>query len=127
MTLQYREGPIDVEKVAALRAACGFALRTPEELAQQLAGSRWVVSAWDGAELVGMARAISDGITNAYVSSVMVAAAWRRQGVGRALMRRLMDGRPATIRWVLHSAERAVEFYRSLGFSDADRMMRAGR
>ncbi len=125
MAIDYREGPIDVARVAALRDACGFAARSAEEIAQQLVGARWVVSAWDGPNLIGMARAISDGITNAYVSSVMVAEAWRGKGIGRALMRRMMDGRPSTMRWVLHSRESSVEFYRALGFVPASGMMRA--
>jgi ribosomal protein S18 acetylase RimI-like enzyme len=127
MGIDYREGEVDVEKLAALRARCDFSARSADELRQQLQGARWVVSAWEGGELVGLARAISDGVTNAYVSSVMVDARCRRRGVGRELMRRLMEGRPARLRWVLHAREGAVDFYRALGFTSAPSMMWIGR
>jgi aralkylamine N-acetyltransferase len=127
MSIAYREGEVDVAKLAALRARCAFAARSADELRQQLRGARWVVSAWDGDELVGLARAISDGITNAYVSSVMVAPERQRHGLGRELMRRLMDGRPPQLRWVLHARAGAEDFYRALGFTPATGVMWKGR
>jgi len=127
MGIEYREGVVDVDKLAALRARCDFSPRTVEELRQHVEGARWVVSAWDGDELVGLARAISDGVSTAYVSSVMVDARWRRRGVGREIMRRLMTGRSPRLRWVLHARDTARDFYRALGFVDAPNMMWCGR
>jgi ribosomal protein S18 acetylase RimI-like enzyme len=127
MGIEYREGEVDVAQLAALRARCDFSARSADELRQQLRGARWVVSAWSGSELVGLARALSDGITNAYVSSVMVDGGWRRRGIGRELMRRLMAGRPPQIRWVLHARAGAVDFYRALGFTAATGIMWRGR
>jgi ribosomal protein S18 acetylase RimI-like enzyme len=113
---------VDLDALGRLRDACAFATRTRAELARQLAGARWVVSAWDGARLVGFARAFSDGVTNAYVSSVMVDAEYRRRGIGRELLRRIVEGRE-TIRFVLHARRDAMPFYRALGFTDAPDMM----
>lgn len=114
---------MDVAALAALRSRCGFEAHPPETLLQQLRGARWVVSAWEGAELVGLARAISDGVTAAYVHSVMVDERWRRRGIGRELMRRLMDGRGQQLSWRLHAREGAADFYRALGFVEATGMM----
>ena len=92
--ITYREThDLDLDALGRLREDCGFATRSQDDLAQQVAGARWVVSAWDAARLVGFARAISDGVTNAYVSSVMVDAKYRRRGIGRELIRRLVEGR----------------------------------
>jgi ribosomal protein S18 acetylase RimI-like enzyme len=147
---------VSVAQLAELRARCAFAPRSAEELRGQLDGSRWVAAAfaggalvppglgaappsslpWDKAGpeprcgspvLVGFARAISDGTTNAYISSVMVDAALRRRGVGRELLRRLMDGRPPVMRWVLHARADAIDFYRAIGFTPASDMFWAGR
>ena len=86
-----------------------------------------MVSAWDGDRLVGFARAISDGVTNAYVSSVMVDEACRRSGIGRELIRRLMDGRGPEMRWVLHARSDALEFWSALGFTPATNVLWQGR
>ena len=44
------------------------------------------VGAWHGQELIGFARAVTDGILRAYVEDVIVAPGWRGRGVGRALL-----------------------------------------
>jgi ribosomal protein S18 acetylase RimI-like enzyme len=121
---------VEMDAFARLRAACGFAELPPEALAAQVAGSRWIVAAYDDVRLVGFVRAISDGISNAYVKDVMVDPAYRRRGIGREMMRRLMSRREG-IRWVLHTSEQAKAFYEAIGFSRAPDMLwcdrRAGR
>jgi ribosomal protein S18 acetylase RimI-like enzyme len=121
VSIVYRDD-VDVDALAELRRSCGFAHQPPAVIAGQVAGARWTVAAYDGELLVGFARAISDGVTNAYVSSVMVHAGHRRRGIGRELMRRLMAGRDG-IRWVLHARADAMAFYRALGFTAAPDMM----
>jgi ribosomal protein S18 acetylase RimI-like enzyme len=122
--IEYREShDVDLAELARLRASCDFSFQPAEVLARQVEGARWVVSAWDGPRLVGFARAVSDGVTNAYVSSVMVHAAYRRRGIGRALMDLLMSDRGG-VRFVLHARdEDAMAFYRTLGFTEAPAMM----
>jgi ribosomal protein S18 acetylase RimI-like enzyme len=114
---------VDVHQLAALLAAAGMGRRRdPEHLSAMLAGSRWVVSAWDGDQLVGFARAISDGVSNAYVSHVAVAPSHQRHGVGRQLLEVLLADKP-TVKWVLHTSVAGERLYRGLGFVDATRML----
>lgn len=123
MRIVYREGHnVQVEAVLALRERAAFGVRSADEVAAQIAGARWVVTAYDGERLVGIARAISDGVTNAYVSSVMVDPEYQRRGIGREIMRRLIGARD-DIRWVLHARKEAMAFYRALGFDDAPDIM----
>jgi len=44
---------VDLEALAALRAACEFAAKGPDVLAAQIAGARWVVQAREDGRLVG--------------------------------------------------------------------------
>lgn len=127
MTIVYRDDrEVDLDQLANLRAKAGWAALEHDVLRAQLVGSRWVVSAWNGLRLVGFVRAISDGVTNAYVCGLVVDQDYRRQGIGTELMQRLVTGR-AGIRWNLHAAEDAARLYARLGFVPAENMMRRDR
>jgi ribosomal protein S18 acetylase RimI-like enzyme len=117
---------IDLAAISRLFAEAGWRPRSHASLQQQMDGTRWVVSAWDGERLVGLVRAISDGWSLAYVSWMMVDSAYRRQGIGRELMRRLVVDR-STVRFVLHASDSATSFYRAIGFSERTQMMTLDR
>jgi len=117
VNVEYRDShDVDLDQLAALFDSVGWQRRTADRarLSQLLNGSRWVVSAWEGDRLVGFARAISDGAFNAYISTVAVLPEFQRRGIGRELVRRLMDGRDG-IQFVLHANERAYPFYLHIG------------
>jgi GNAT superfamily N-acetyltransferase len=126
-TILYRDDhKVDLDQLARLRAEVGWAALDREVLTAQLVGSRWVVSAWDASRLVGVVRAISDGVTNAYVCGLVVDEHYRRRGIGTELIQRLVTGREE-IRWILHAAEAPARLYRRLGFLPAENMMRRDR
>ncbi len=55
-----------------------------------LESSLRVVTAWDDTTLIGMARAVGDGHTILYIQDILVLGAYRRRGIGRGLLYRLM-------------------------------------
>jgi len=87
------DDPIDDDQLIDLYASVGWTAyaREPQRLVRALAGSRCWVSAYDGGTLVGLARAIGDGETIAYVQDVLVRPETQRHGVGRALLERLLE------------------------------------
>jgi ribosomal protein S18 acetylase RimI-like enzyme len=122
---------IDLPQLGALFTTAGWGWRAadPARLAALVEGSRFVTSAHDHAladRLVGFARAISDGVTNAYVSTVAVLPEYQGKGIGAELVRLLLDGKDS-IRFVLHAAPGVQGFYRKLGFEDASDMLRRDR
>jgi ribosomal protein S18 acetylase RimI-like enzyme len=113
VTIDYRDTHgVDLDQLAALFNAVGWNRRTADRdrLTQLVRGSLYVVSAWDGDRLVGFARAISDGAFNAYISTVAVLPEYQKRGIGRELIRRLLDGRDH-LQFVLHANESAYPFY----------------
>ncbi len=69
-------------------------------------------------ESIGMGRAISDGIADAYIQDVVVLPLWRRMGVGRMIVSALLEGCLSQgISWIgVISQPGAEKLYRSLGF-----------
>jgi ribosomal protein S18 acetylase RimI-like enzyme len=121
---------IDLDQLSVLFNSVGWERRTADRsrLAQLVRGSMWVVSAWDGEKLVGFARAVSDGATNAYISTVAMLPEDQGQGLGREIMRRLIDEHDG-IQFVLHANDNAYPFYLhlNLGFEPINNMLRRPR
>jgi ribosomal protein S18 acetylase RimI-like enzyme len=84
-----------------------------------LANANLVVSAWDGDEMVGIARSISDFAFATYLSDLAVRRAYQGQGIGRRLIDRTQrEGGAAKI--VLLAAPASVGYYPHVGLERHD-------
>ena len=81
-------------------------------------GSFCFVGAFAGSEMVGMGRAVSDGVSDAYIQDVVVLKEYRGQGIGRELVRRLTQFCVSRgISWIGLVAEPGTQrIYEELGF-----------
>lgn len=50
-----------------------------------------VISAWEGDELVGLIRAVGDGLTILYIQDILVLKAFQNQGIATQLMEQMVD------------------------------------
>jgi GNAT superfamily N-acetyltransferase len=89
--------------------------RSPRALQASFAQSQHVAIAREGDRVVGMARLLSDGVCNAYLLDVWTLSAYRRQGIGSAMVRWLMDQVPG--QHVGLQTDDAESFYASLGYA----------
>lgn len=92
---------------AALRALLssngwGHRLGDDDWLANLIAASRALIAVEEG-QVVGFARAVTDGLSNGYLSMVVVAADHRNRGIGSRLVCAIMGADPH-ITWVLRLA-----------------------
>lgn len=115
----------DIEAIHGLLVTSGWAHRVGgvEELERLILASQQAVVAVADNEIVGFARAITDGISNGYVSMVVVAEKHRRRGIGQALVERLVAS-GSNITWVLRAGRPgAAEFFAKLGFVASETAM----
>lgn len=93
---------------------------SPETLAAAMAGSAKVVSAWSEAQLVGLARVISDGASIWYLQDILVRPEFHRRGIGRELFLRALEGYGGVRQKMLLTDDEAGQkaFYESLGFRE---------
>lgn len=72
-------------------------------------------------EVAGVGRAISDGVSDAYIQDIMVKSSFRRQGVGRMIVCALRDElKKRRIEWIgLVGVPGTEKFYAECGFKCA--------
>ncbi len=88
--------------------------RTPEELERSFRASARAVFARDGTRVIGKGRALSDGVCNAYVVDMWTQSGYRRRGIGRALLERLVA--PLAGQHVFLFSDDRADFYAACGF-----------
>jgi GNAT superfamily N-acetyltransferase len=94
--------------------------RTRQHVVSQVQSAWRVVGIYQGQDMVGFARAVSDGVAFAYLADVFVLPPHRGRGLGRRLVAVMIDDGPgADFRWLLHTAD-AHSLYASFGFAVPD-------
>ena len=127
--IEYREvktfSPAALAEIRRLYLLAGWCEEADDVsfLPPLFAGSALVLSAWSSGHVVGVGRAISDGVSDAYIQDVVVAPEFRRGGIGAALVGGLTARlRRRGIGWIgLVGAPGTEKFYASLGFRAPDR------
>ncbi len=113
----------DYDNVRQLLIAAGWQklVDDPERFEEMIRGASRTVGAFEGERIIGFARALFDGASNGYISTVAVAEDKQRQGIGRELVTRLMDvDEPEKITWVLRSGKGSDQFWEKMGFKKSE-------
>ena len=88
--------------------------RTPDELRRSFENSAVVIFAWLDGRVIGKARALSDGVCNAYVVDVWTHSDYRRRGIASHMMNALAER--LTGQHIYLFTDDAEGFYRTLGY-----------
>ena len=113
---------LPTEVVVELYRAGGWWKESPEWRAvipRMIEGSFcFMVAREEDGRIVGMGRAISDGVSDAYIQDVVVLRSHRGRGIGAELVRRLAEQCAGHgISWIGLVAEPGTQpFYERLGF-----------
>lgn len=88
----------------------------PNDLYSAILNSHSVATAWDSGRLIGLANAMSDGSMAVYFHYVLTDPDYQGQGVGKKIMKMMLEKYHDMHTKVLVSYPKAVGFYESLGF-----------
>lgn len=86
-------------------------------MTDMLRNANLVISAWDGSELVGIARSLTDFAYVAYLSDLAVRQSHQRQGIGKELIRRTQAAIGPKASVVLLAAPAAQGYYGPIGMT----------
>jgi GNAT superfamily N-acetyltransferase len=96
--------------------------RQRADVERQLESAWRVVAGYETASgrMIAFSRAVSDGVALAYLADVYVEPDARGQGLGKELVKTMIEAGPGTgFRWMLHTRD-AHTMYAALGFTGAD-------
>jgi ribosomal protein S18 acetylase RimI-like enzyme len=108
----------ELEAARGLLRAAGWtdSVANPAEFRELVSRSSRSIVAVEKGEVIGFLRALTDGMSNGYISMVVVAENHRRKGVGRALVQSVI-GSNRNMTWVLRAGlDGIAEFYEKIGF-----------
>jgi N-acetylglutamate synthase-like GNAT family acetyltransferase len=124
MEIIYRSiEPEDYNQVRQLLMDSGWQPRVadPDRFQKMIQRVDRTVVAFEGERVVGFARALCDEASNGYISTVAVAEDKRGEGIGRGLVKRLMEGEEAErITWVLRAGRGSEGFWEKMGFKRSE-------
>lgn len=107
------------EEVLELYESVGWTgyTRRFEIMEQAFAHSLKIYGAYVQDRLVGLIRAVGDGLTIVYIQDLLVHPAYQRMGIGKALLGRILEDYQAVYQKVLTTddTEKTLAFYHHMG------------
>jgi N-acetylglutamate synthase-like GNAT family acetyltransferase len=76
-----------------------------------------LITAWNGSQLVGLARSLTDFSFCCYLSDLAVDQAYQKSGIGKQLIEKTREVIGKDISLILLSAPGAMDYYPKVGFS----------
>ena len=121
--IEYRETKPDVAHYMALFETTGWNAvyqACQDDLDQALNNSWYVIAAYQGNDLVGIGRVVSDGVLYAMIYDIIVKPSHQGRGIGTSILNKLIwKCKSAGVREIqLFSAKGKAQFYRKRGFAD---------
>ena len=112
---------LDFVAVLDLYASVGWSNYTnhPRRLEQAFHQSLFVMAAYDDdEELVGLIRAVGDGLTIVCIQDLLVCPHYQSQGIGRSLLEQTLERFKDVyqIQLATEQSDKNLAFYRELGF-----------
>lgn len=105
---------VDWQQVRSILKRVNMGSRDPDILQEAFLASYATAFAWHNEEVIGFARAISDGVCNAAIYDVAVAPEFQRMGLGTKILRALLS-RLDSLNIILFATPGMEKFYLSLG------------
>ncbi|MGD9678314.1 MAG: GNAT family N-acetyltransferase [Vulcanibacillus sp.] len=115
LNITYDTTNIDWESVSSIIEIAGLRSADPETCKKAFLGSQVTVFAFDDDKLIGVARAISDGVRQAAIYDVAILPEYQKKGIGKILVESITN-KLSGCNFILYSNVGKEGFYEKLGF-----------
>lgn len=110
------DGQVDWDELSELYRVAPLGVKPPEVLSITFPNSKFKCFVYKGGQLVGAGRAIADGVDTAYLADVAVHPDLQGLGLGKAIIRRLVEMADGHRKVILYANPGKEGFYEKLGF-----------
>lgn len=107
---------IDWNELSDLYRAAPLGTKNPADLERAFSNSRFRCFVRDSGKLVGVGRALADGVDCSYLCDVAVLPSHQGLGLGRQIVSRLVEMSAGHKKIILYAVPGKEPFYRRLGF-----------
>ena len=126
MRIEYKiNTPISTDQFIQLLIASTLGERRPVDdracMEGMVRNSNLMVTAWDGVNLVGIARSMTDFHYACYLSDLAVDKKYQRMGIGKKLLSLTQAQLGPQCKLILVAAPAASEYYGHVGFTNNPR------
>jgi GNAT superfamily N-acetyltransferase len=121
--IEYKiNAPLITAQIIELYGNCGLPRPIDDEarITEMFANSNLVISAWAGAELVGISRSITDFVWSCYLADLAVRKDFQKFGIGRKLVEITQEQLGETSMILLLSVSGAMEYYPKIGMQKVE-------
>ncbi|MEE8375363.1 MAG: GNAT family N-acetyltransferase [Acidimicrobiia bacterium] len=112
----YDDSAVDWDELSQLYRKAPLGEKSPKDLKMVFGNSRFKCFVYAEGELVGVGRALADGLDCSYLADVAVHPDFQGGGLGKAIIRRLVELSDGHKKILLYANPGTEGFYRTLGF-----------
>ncbi len=115
-------GKLQPQELGELLLAAAGSRYSASELEAIIAKSTAYVAARDTGQLVGFGRLLSDGAVIAYINNMAVSPQYQGQGIGKAILERLVET-AGNVKSIFLYSDTADQFYLDNGFERSEKRL----
>ena len=114
---------IDWDALSHLYKIAPLGDKKPEDLKTVFTNSRYKCFVYDGTKIVGVGRALADGVDVSYLADVAIHPDYQGHGIGKAIVKKLLEFSKDHKKIILYASIGKEPFYAKLGFDKMNTAM----
>jgi ribosomal protein S18 acetylase RimI-like enzyme len=116
LTWLYSQDTIDWDELSRLYKAAPLGDKKPDDLKTAFTNSMFKCFVFDHGQLVGVGRALADGIDCSYLCDIAVLPDYHGHGIGKSIVTTLIELSKGHKKIILYANPGKEAFYKKLGF-----------